>query len=125
MERNNFSVLVVDDEEVVRQTVGRILTDEGFDVLVAGDGKTAIDLSRTKDIDAALLDIKLPDMTGVDVFEKIQMYRPNVKAVIMTAFEIKDLVKRAFDLGACACLHKPFDIKRLLQILKDIERKNE
>ncbi|MBU1044887.1 MAG: response regulator [Candidatus Omnitrophica bacterium] len=125
MSKKNFSVLVVDDEPVLRETVKRILFDEGFNVFVAADGKSAIEVAKNQDLDAALLDIKLPDINGVEVFERIKVLRPNLKAVIMTAFEIKELVNRAFELGAFACLHKPFDIKKLLHILNEIKRENE
>ncbi|MBU1087789.1 MAG: response regulator [Candidatus Omnitrophica bacterium] len=125
MSKKNFSVLVVDDEQVVREMVRKILFDEGFKVFVAEDGKSAIEVARNQNFDAALLDIKLPDISGVEVFERIKVFRPNVEAVIMTAYEIKEMVNRAFELGAFACLHKPFDIKKLLQILNDIKRKNE
>jgi CheY-like chemotaxis protein len=124
MKKTNFSVLVVDDEEVVREGVRRILADEGFEVLLACDGKQAIDAAKNKDFDAALLDIKLPDISGVDVLEQIKVYKPDVQTVMMTAYDIKEQVNRAFDLGINACLHKPFEIKRLLEILKDIEKKH-
>ncbi len=125
MDNKDFSILVVDDEQVVRETVKRILSDEGFNVFVAEDGNSAIEVARNQNFDAALLDIKLPDINGIEVFEKIRVFSPNVKAVIMTAFEIKELVNRAFELGAFACLHKPFDINKLLKILNDIKQENE
>jgi len=95
MIKKNFSILVVDDEQVVRETVKKILFDEGYEVFVAEDGKSAIEVARNEYFDAALLDIKLPDIDGIAVFERIKMFRPNVEAVIMTAFEIKELVNRA------------------------------
>jgi len=125
MDNKNFSVLVVDDEQVVRETVKKILFDEGFNVFVAKDGNSAIEVARNQNFHAALLDIKLPDINGIEVFEKIKVFSPNVKAVIMTAYEIKELVNRAFELGAFACLHKPFDIKKLLKLLNDIKQENE
>jgi CheY-like chemotaxis protein len=123
MEKSNFAVLVVDDEEIVREGVKRILSDEGFDVLLAADGKTAIDTAKNRHFDAALLDIKLPDISGVEVLEQIKVYKPDVQTVMMTAYDIKEQVSRAFELGINACLHKPFEIKRLLEILKEM-RKN-
>ncbi|MFH1061606.1 MAG: response regulator [Candidatus Omnitrophota bacterium] len=125
MQKKKFSILVVDDEQVVRENVSRILCDEGFKVFVAEDGKSAIEIAGKESFDAALLDIKLPDMNGVEVFEKIKLLNPDVKAVIMTAYEIKELVNQAFALGAFACLHKPFEIKKLLKILNDIKQENE
>lgn len=125
MGKNNFSVLVVDDEVVVRETVKRILSDEGFNVFVAGDGQTAIEVAKKENVDAALLDIKLPDIDGIEVFERIKVFRPKIKAVIMTAYEIKELVNRAFELGAFACLHKPFAIERLLEILNKMRQEHE
>lgn len=124
MRKNTFSILVVDDEQVVRDTVSRILMDEGFNVFSAEDGKTAIEVARIKNFDAALLDLKLPDINGIEVLERIKVFSPDIKAVIMTAYEIKELVNRAFELGAFTCLHKPFEIKKLLQIFNEMKQKD-
>ncbi len=120
-DHQNCTILIVDDEMVVRDTLQKILSDEGFSVLVAENGSTAIELSEHNDIDIALLDIKLPDISGEKVFERIKAFRPRIKTVMMTAYVVEDQVKRAFEVGAYACLHKPFEIDVLLRILEDLK----
>lgn len=116
-------ILIVDDEDVVRETIKRILEDEGFDVFIAGNGITAVGIVEDYNIDIALLDIKLPDMNGVEVLERIKLIKPKIKIVMITAYEMEELVKKAFVAGAYACLHKPFEIQALLKILKELKGK--
>ncbi len=118
------TILVVDDESVVRETIKKILEEEGFFVLSAEDGKSALEIHRVHAIDIALLDLKLPDITGAEVLERMKLVNPAIEAVIMTAFEMEDLVNRAFACGAYACLHKPFAIKALLEVFEQLERRN-
>ena len=121
--KHNCTILVVDDEVVVRDTLKKILIDEGFKVLVANDGGTAISLSENNDIDIALLDIRLPDISGDKVFEKIKALRPHVKTVMMTAYVVEEQVRSALREGAYTCLHKPFEISVLLDIINELKCK--
>ncbi|MBU0634163.1 MAG: response regulator [Candidatus Omnitrophica bacterium] len=114
------NLLVVDDEAVVRDMLRHILIDEGFNVLVAEDGKSAVNTAKENDLDLALIDIKLPDTNGVQVLEKIKIFRPNLKAIMMTAYENEDLIRQALKEGAYACLFKPFDIAALLDMFEKI-----
>ena len=119
----NCTILIVDDEIVVRDTLRKILSDEGFSVLVAENGNSAIELSEHNDIDIALLDIKLPDISGELVFERIKEFRPKIKTVMMTAYVVEDQVRKAFSEGAYTCLHKPFEINVLLDIIETLKEK--
>ncbi len=116
-----FRVLVVDDEFVLRETMEKILVSQGFNVMTAEDGASAISITKDNDVDAALLDVKLPDINGVELLKKIKGLKPNVKVIMMTAYVVEELITRAFQEGAHSCLHKPFEINMLLKMLNELK----
>lgn len=118
-------VLVVDDEEIVRETIKRILKKEGVTVHTAECGNSAIALVKTEELDVALLDIKLPGIDGVDTLIQLKAVKPKISVVMMTGYEVTERIEKAFEEGALACLHKPFDIKVLLDIFNELKEKNE
>lgn len=118
-------VLVVEDEEIVRETIKRILKSEGFTVHTAECGKSAIEIAKTSELDVALLDIKLPGIDGIDTLIQLKTVKPEILAVMMTGYEVTERIEKAFAEGALACLHKPFDIKVLLDIFNELKEKNE
>ena len=121
--KQDFKILIVDDEPLVRETMKKVLVDKGYDVLAAEDAHAALQLVRNTPVNAALLDIRLPGMNGVELFEKIKLLRPDVQVIMMTAYEVEELVNRAFKRGVFACLHKPFDMTKLHQLLEQIREK--
>src|SRR6516225_8502130 len=92
-------LLVVDDEDGPRQSMRVIFKDE-YDLLMAEDGPTAIKLAQENDIDVAVLDIRMPGMSGIDVLEQLKFVKPDIEAVMMTAYETTDTVRRALQLRA-------------------------
>jgi len=124
-EKFDCKIMIVDDEQVVRETMGKILSDEGFNVFIASDAKAAIEIAKNNTIDVALIDVRLPGGNGVDVFEKMKSIRPKMKAVIMTGYEVAEQIDRAFRLGAFACLHKPFDMENLLNLIDQMKDSND
>lgn len=123
IEEKKLNILVVDDEEIVRETIKRILKSEGFCVTVAECGNSAIELAKTSEMDVALLDIKLPGIDGIDTLIKLKEINPRLEAVMMTAYEVTERIEKAFKEGAIACLHKPFDIQTLLDIFNELKKK--
>jgi len=114
-------VLIVDDEVIVREILEKILKDKGFSVLMANDGHSAIEMAKHNEIDIAIVDIRLPDINGVQVLEGIKNIKPRIKVIMMTAYETEELIRKAFQQGAQACLHKPFNVETLFKIFKDLE----
>jgi two-component system sensor histidine kinase/response regulator len=106
------TMLVVDDEEGPRQSLQVIFKDD-FDLLLAGDGPTAIALAQKQRIDVAVLDIRMAGMTGIEVLERLKFVDPSIEAVIMTAFETNDSLRQALRLQACDYVNKPFDISTM------------
>jgi two-component system sensor histidine kinase/response regulator len=103
------TLLIVDDEDGPRQSLRQIFKDE-YELLMAEDGPTAIELAQNNEIDVAVLDIRLGGMSGIDVLERLKYVKPDMEAIMMTAFETTDTIRRALQLRACDYLNKPFDL---------------
>jgi signal transduction histidine kinase len=102
-------LLVVDDEEGPRMSL-KVIFKDSYDLLMAEDGMRAIELAQRHDIDVAILDIRMAGMSGIEVLERLRMVRPNLEAIMITAFETTDTIRQALRLRACDYINKPFDI---------------
>ena len=103
------TLLVVDDEDGPRQSLRVIFKDE-YDMLMAEDGPTAIELAQKHPIDVAVLDIRMAGMSGIDVLERLKYVNPSIEVIMMTAFETTDTIRQALRLRACDYINKPFDL---------------
>jgi signal transduction histidine kinase len=103
------TLLIVDDEDGPRQSLRVIFKDE-YDLLMADDGPSAIELAQKHEIDVAVLDIRMAGMSGIEVLERLKYVNPNIEAIMMTAFETTDTIRQALRLRACDYINKPFDI---------------
>jgi signal transduction histidine kinase len=103
------TLLIVDDEDGPRQSLRVIFKDE-YDLLMAEDGPTAIELAQKHDIDVAVLDIRMAGMSGIEVLERLKYVKPDMEAIMMTAFETTDTIRQALRLRACDYINKPFDL---------------
>src|SRR6185437_9886480 len=97
------------DEEGPRMSLKMIFKDT-YDMLMAEDGMRAIELAQQHDIDVAILDIRMAGMSGIEVLERLRMVRPDLEAIMMTAFETTDTIRQALRLRACDYINKPFDL---------------
>jgi two-component system, sensor histidine kinase and response regulator len=103
------TLLIVDDEDGPRQSLRVIFKDE-YNLLMAEDGPTAIELAQKNDIDVAVLDIRMAGMSGIEVLERLKYVKPDIEAIMMTAFETTDTIRQALRLRACDYINKPFDL---------------
>ena len=103
------TLLVVDDEDGPRQSL-RVIFKDDYDLLMAEDGPTAIELAKKHTIDVAVLDIRMAGMSGIEVLERLKYVNPNIEAIMMTAFETTDTIRQALRLRACDYINKPFDL---------------
>ena len=115
----NARILVVDDNENIRKVLTRILEDEGYVVDTAKTGKEAVEKSRTKFYNLALIDIRLPDMEGVELLTKIRDTTPKMRKIIITGYPTLKNAVEAVNKGADAYIMKPFDMKELLSKIKE------
>src|SRR4051812_5637186 len=98
--RRKGTLLIVDDEDGPRQSL-RIIFKDDYEILMAGDGATAIDLAQNNKIDVAVLDIRMSGMSGIEVLERLKYVDPGIEVVMMTAFETTDTMRQALRLRAC------------------------
>ena len=103
------TLLIVDDEDGPRQSLRVIFKDE-YDLLMAEDGPTAIELAQKHPIDVAVLDIRMAGMSGIEVLERLKYVNPSIEAIMMTAIETTDTIRQALRLRACDYINKPFDL---------------
>ena len=103
------TLLIVDDEEGPRQAL-RVIFNNDYEVLMASDGYTAIELAQNRPIDVAVLDIRMAGMSGIEVLERLRFVDPTIGVVMMTAYETTDTMRQAMRLRASDYINKPFDI---------------
>jgi len=102
-------ILIVDDEEVLRDVLETVLRREGFDVLLASSGEEALSvLDRADEIDLVILDIMLPGISGIDTLRSIRVSTPSLPVIIITAFSSIDGAIEAMKHGAYHYIPKPF-----------------
>jgi DNA-binding NtrC family response regulator len=118
--RTDVRVLVVDDEEIVRESLSGWLRQDGYTVGTALDGKGALDAIRADQWAVILLDLKMPGMDGLQVLEEARRLRPDATYVLMTAYATVDTAVAAMKLGAYDYLVKPFDPEELSALLRRI-----
>jgi two-component system response regulator PilR (NtrC family) len=109
-DRHAPRILVVDDERSMRELLAIVLRREGYDVLLAENGRTAVAALERESIDLLISDIKMPDMSGVDVLRAAKQIDPDILGIMITAFASTETAVEAMRLGACDYLSKPFDI---------------
>lgn len=120
-------ILVVDDDKSILRTFTRILQKIGYEIDVAETGKEAIEKSKNEHYDLALIDIRLPDMDGTDLLNKVQKTMNNTVKIMITGFPSLETGVKALDEGADAYLVKPVKPEELLTLIEDKlkERKNK
>ncbi|MBE0586429.1 MAG: response regulator, partial [Hydrogenophaga sp.] len=112
-EQPPVGVLVVDDEPRIREALTRVLGPMGFETATAGRGKEAFDILSQKEIDIVLLDLKLPDVNGMDVLRTIRERHPRIVVIIITGFGSVQTAAEAMRNGAYDLLPKPFEPDQL------------
>lgn len=106
-------ILIVDDEPDILLVLGEFLSNEGFTVLTAKDGKQAVSKVKECVVDLVLLDMAMPQLNGIEALKQIKAIKPGMPAIMITAYRDAEKVVEAFRLGACDCIFKPFDLKYL------------
>jgi two-component system, cell cycle sensor histidine kinase and response regulator CckA len=119
--RSSGTVLLVDDEETVRITTGRMLEGIGFSVITAGDGHEAVEtFAKNPDVRFVLLDLSMPRMDGVEAFRAIRKIRADVRVLLMSGFTKIEAMKRFRMDGLGGFIQKPFTMRQLAEKSKSI-----
>lgn len=106
------TMLVVDDEEGPRQSLKVIFKDD-FNILMAPDGVSAIQLAKENKVDVAVLDIRMAGLSGIEVLGRLKYIDSSIEVVMMTAFETVETMRQALQLQACDYINKPFDVSTI------------
>ncbi len=112
-------ILVVDDDENIRNTMKTILEDEGYIVDLAANGNDAIEKTKKSAYNIALLDIRLPDMEGMELLKLIKDTVPRTRKIMVTGYPSMQNAIAALNKNADAYLVKPIDIENFLSIVKE------
>ena len=124
-EASKYTILVVDDEESIRKLVATFLSKLGHSCLTAIDGVDALHKMKGNKIDAVITDVKMPNMDGITLTNKIAMQYADLPIMVMTAFEEEDTYGLAICTGAQDFIKKPFSLNefsvRLHKMINDSE----
>ncbi len=112
------TILVADDEPNIRRVLEAMFSKEGYTVLMAENGKRALDLASANQVDVLISDLIMPDMTGVEVLQKVKQLHPHCSAIIVTAYGTIKSAVEAMRYGAYTYLQKPFDMDEVRLVLK-------
>ena len=110
------TLLIVDDEPGPRESL-RIVFKDRYQCVTATCGREGIEYARTHTVDAAILDIKMPDLTGVDVLRELKEIDPDIECVMLTGYETIETARAAVRFGAADYLNKPFDVFSVREVL--------
>ena len=124
MVQTRARVLVVDDEESIRNVLREGLADEGHDVLLASTGEQALELLGKNGIEAMLLDIRMPGLSGLDVLSEVLVRSPDTCVIMVTAIGDVSTAVNAMKKGAYDYLAKPFDLDEVtMAVQRALERR--
>ena len=114
----NESILVVDDDTELRKVLSSILSEEGYSVETVENGEQAIRVSEKTRFDLALIDIKLTDMEGTELLQRLKAKQPHIVMIIVTGFPTIENAMGAVNKGADGYILKPLEIGKLLQAVR-------
>lgn len=116
----SLSILVVDDEPLIRWSLSETLSDSGHQIVEAGDGSSAVQAvaNSARPFDVVLLDFRLPDSNDLSLLSRLRHLAPKSRIIMMTAFGTPEMMKGALELGAARVVNKPFEITELASLVQ-------
>ncbi|TAL16197.1 PAS domain S-box protein [bacterium] len=118
--KGSGAILVIDDEEIVRTILERMLTTAGFEVVTAKNGLEGLEKfkARQGDFRVVLLDMGMPEMNGAEVFKRLRALKPDVKVILVTGLRIDDVAREFREGGLVGMVQKPFHYKDLINQIR-------
>jgi DNA-binding NtrC family response regulator len=104
----------------MRMTLAQVFSNAGYTVLSAADGEEAISTSTGKEIDVALIDIKLPKVSGIEVLKHLHREHPSVRSIVITGYADLKYAMEAKEYGALEFMNKPFALEDLLATVERV-----
>ena len=118
---DSYRILIVDDDLDILANLSDILSELGYDIITAASGQQALEkldeVDEGQRLDLCLLDFKMPGMDGVELLEKIHERRPEVPAIMVTAYAGEDGDRRAMEAGTWKVMRKPVDVRLLIGMI--------
>ncbi len=120
-------ILIVDDDADICETLTRVLRLEGHHVLTANSGEEAVSIAKDRACKMAFIDVKLPNIDGLETFLRLKEINPDIITIMMTGFrnEVKDALDKAQEASAITCLYKPFDPSKAADLVRGINKKRQ
>ncbi|WP_456384485.1 sigma-54-dependent transcriptional regulator [Desulfolithobacter sp.] len=112
------SILIVDDERSMREFLGILLKKEGYNTTTAADGKTALELARKQNFDLVVSDIRMPQMSGLELLAALKEEKNDLPVIMITAFASPDDAVTAMKNGAFDYITKPFNVGEIQKVIK-------
>jgi len=112
-------ILIIDDDENIRKVLVTILEDEGYCVESVDTGRKAIEKTKRNFYNVALIDVRLPDMEGIELLTRMKDTTPKMRKIIITGYPTLQNAVEAVNKGADAYVMKPFDIEKVLTKIKE------
>ena len=120
----NGSILIIDDEEIMREILETLLTREGYDVRLAANAAEGLELARTRPCDAAVVDMMMPGMDGISTLDELKKLDDELPVLMITAFASVENAIAAMKRGAFDYITKPFKNDEVLVVLRNaLERR--
>lgn len=121
----NTSILIVDDEQEIRDSLSEVLTDEGFLTYTAENGAVALEMMKDIHYDIIISDIKMPELDGVTLLQKVKEQAPDTFVILVTSYGSTETAINAMRLGAIDYILKPIDFDELILRIKNIDLHKE
>jgi len=112
-------ILIVDDDENIRKVLTTILEDEGYKVESVDTAKKAIERTKRKFYNLALIDIRLPDMEGIELLTRMKRMTPKMRKLVITGYPTLQNAIEALNRGVDAYILKPFDMEKVLEVIRE------
>ncbi|MBU1998722.1 MAG: response regulator [Candidatus Omnitrophota bacterium] len=120
---SKLKILVVDDEQDVRERIKSILERRGYQVFTAGDGQEGLDKVKSDDIDIVYCDIVMPNMDGFEFLKKFREFNIKAEVIMVTGYSTVDKCVEAIENNACGYLIKPLKAEDILKNLAQAQRR--
>jgi len=112
-------ILIIDDDENIRKVLQTILEDEGYVTETAETAKKGVQKSEEAFFNLAMIDVRLPDMQGIELLSKLRETKPKMRKLIVTGYPTLQNAVAAVNKGADAYIMKPFDVEKILSTIKE------
>ncbi|MBO8157950.1 response regulator [Thermosyntropha sp.] len=117
-------ILIADDQKGIRRLLEELFKREGWEVILAADGREAVAKTAEFKPDIVLMDMKMPNMNGIEAVKRILTDYGDINIIMMTAYGEMEVAKEALKAGVKECITKPFDIFELVEMVNDLVNKD-